>query len=74
MVLVCGGIYEVRTKRDALFPVTAFKDSTTSKLFCESLRQAVIYYSSPVIILVVSFLHNLAFNAGTFYLALYYQV
>jgi hypothetical protein len=28
----------------------------------------------PVIILVVTFLHNFAFNAGTFYLALYYQV
>jgi hypothetical protein len=27
-----------------------------------------------VIILVVTFLHNFAFNAGTFYLALYYQV
>jgi len=27
-----------------------------------------------VIILAISFLHNVAFNAGTFYLALYYQV
>jgi hypothetical protein len=27
-----------------------------------------------VIILVITFLHNFAFNAGTFYLALYYQV
>jgi hypothetical protein len=31
VVLFCGGIYEVRTKRDALFPVTAFKDPTASK-------------------------------------------
>lgn len=29
---------------------------------------------TPVIILVINFLHNFAFNAGTFYLALYYQV
>ncbi|KAJ2920214.1 hypothetical protein MD484_g87, partial [Candolleomyces efflorescens] len=28
---------------------------------------------TAVIILVISFLHNFAFNAGTFYLALYYQ-
>lgn len=27
-----------------------------------------------MITLVVTFLHNLAFNAGTFYLALYFQV
>jgi len=54
-VLVCGGIYEVHTKRDALFPVTAFTDLTT------------------VIILLVTFLHNFAFNSGTFYLALFFQ-
>ncbi|GJE87743.1 MFS general substrate transporter [Phanerochaete sordida] len=54
-VLILGGCYEVRTKRDALFPRTAFVDSTT------------------IIILVVNFLHNLCFNAGTFYLALYFQ-
>ncbi|TFK41327.1 amino acid permease ScVBA-like protein [Crucibulum laeve] len=28
---------------------------------------------TTVVILVISFLHNFAFNAGTFYLALYYQ-
>ncbi|EJF66452.1 amino acid permease ScVBA-like protein [Dichomitus squalens LYAD-421 SS1] len=55
VVLVLGAIYEVRTKRDALFPPIAFKDRTI------------------VIILAVTFLHNLAFNAGTFYLALYFQ-
>lgn len=27
-----------------------------------------------MLILIVSFLHNFAFNAGTFYLALYFQV
>ncbi|KAI6031973.1 amino acid permease ScVBA-like protein [Pisolithus microcarpus] len=55
LVLVMGGFYEVHTKRDALFPPSAFKDSTV------------------VIILVITFLHNFAFNAGTFYLALYFQ-
>ncbi|KAI6159605.1 amino acid permease ScVBA-like protein [Pisolithus thermaeus] len=55
LVLVLGGFYEVHTKRDALFPPSAFKDLTV------------------VIILVITFLHNFAFNAGTFYLALYFQ-
>ena len=27
-----------------------------------------------VVVLIASFFHNVAFNAGTFYLALYYQV
>ncbi|KAI1797613.1 amino acid permease ScVBA-like protein [Ganoderma leucocontextum] len=55
VVLLLGVTYEVRTKRDALFPPIAFKDRTI------------------MITLVVTFLHNLAFNAGTFYLALYFQ-
>ncbi|KAH9853062.1 amino acid permease ScVBA-like protein [Lenzites betulinus] len=55
LVLVIAALYEVRTKRDALFPPIAFKDRTI------------------VITLATSFLHNFAFNAGTFYLALYFQ-
>ncbi|KAH9947709.1 amino acid permease ScVBA-like protein [Amylocystis lapponica] len=55
VVLVGGGLYEVRTKRDALFPPIMFKDLTI------------------VIILIIVFLHNFAFNAGTFYLALFFQ-
>ncbi|KAH7918405.1 MFS general substrate transporter [Leucogyrophana mollusca] len=55
VILACGGFYEVRTTRDALFPPAAFKNITA------------------IIILVITFLHNLAFNAGTFYLALYFQ-
>ena len=39
VVLFCGGIYEVRTKRDALFPVTAFKDPTASELSGNHLKQ-----------------------------------
>ncbi|OJT04785.1 hypothetical protein TRAPUB_4579, partial [Trametes pubescens] len=55
LVLVVAGFYEVRTKRDALFPPIAFRDRTI------------------VITLATTFLHNFAFNAGTFYLALYFQ-
>ncbi|KAI8995388.1 amino acid permease ScVBA-like protein [Trametes punicea] len=55
LVLVSGAFYEVRTKRDALFPPLAFKDRTI------------------VITLATTFLHNFAFNAGTYYLALYFQ-
>lgn len=72
-MLICGGVYEVRTRREALFPVTVFTDPTTSK----SISSSILTRSAQaqiVIILVVTFLHNIAFNAGTFYLALYYQV
>ncbi|PCH33378.1 MFS general substrate transporter [Wolfiporia cocos MD-104 SS10] len=55
IILICAGFYEVRTKRDALFPLAIFKDPTI------------------IIVLVVIFLHNFAFNAGTFYLALFFQ-
>lgn len=55
LILVLGGVYEMHTKRDALFPPSAFRNFTV------------------VIILVVTFLHNFAFNSGTFYLALYFQ-
>ncbi|TCD70655.1 hypothetical protein EIP91_002376 [Steccherinum ochraceum] len=55
LVLGCGGVYEVRTSRDALFPASAFKNITT------------------MIILIINFLHNFVFTAGTFYLALYFQ-
>ena len=33
----------------------------------------VLTYSAGTI-LIISFLHNFAFNSGTFFLALYYQV
>ncbi|KZT19400.1 MFS general substrate transporter [Neolentinus lepideus HHB14362 ss-1] len=55
VLLGTGAVYEINTKRDALFPVAAFKDRTA------------------VVILIVTFLHQFAFNAGTFYLALYFQ-
>ncbi|KAJ6519489.1 amino acid permease ScVBA-like protein [Mycena sanguinolenta] len=55
LILVCGGVYETRTKRDCLFPAATFSDLRT------------------IIVLVITFFHNVAFNAGTFYLALFYQ-
>ncbi|KAJ7275380.1 major facilitator superfamily domain-containing protein [Mycena haematopus] len=55
LILMCGGVYETRTKRDCLFPPATFSDLRT------------------IIVLVVTFFHNVAFNAGTFYLALFYQ-
>ncbi|KAF7339950.1 hypothetical protein MVEN_01912700 [Mycena venus] len=55
LILVCGGVYETRTKRDCLFPAATFSDRRT------------------IIVLVITFFHNVAFNAGTFYLALFYQ-
>lgn len=75
VVLIVAGFYEVRTTRDALFPRTAFTDRTTSEsLGSAQLLTRGIHFCLPVIILVVNFLHNLCFNAGTFYLALYFQV
>lgn len=32
VVLVCGGFYEVYTKREALFPPTTFKDLSAGKI------------------------------------------
>ncbi|KDQ30498.1 hypothetical protein PLEOSDRAFT_23492 [Pleurotus ostreatus PC15] len=54
-ILVIGGVYEVFTTREALFP---------KQVFCNS---------TAIIVFILSFLHNVAFNAGTFYLALYFQ-
>ncbi|KAJ7785953.1 amino acid permease ScVBA-like protein [Mycena metata] len=55
VILVGGGVYETRTKRDCLFPAATFSDWRT------------------IIVLLITFFHNVAFNAGTFYLALFYQ-
>ncbi|KAJ7129981.1 amino acid permease ScVBA-like protein [Mycena crocata] len=55
VILVCGGVYETRTKRECLFPSATFSDIRT------------------IVVLAITFFHNVAFNAGTFYLALFYQ-
>lgn len=36
--------------------------------------QQSLMFMFTVLILFVNFLHNFAFNAGTFYLSLYFQV
>ncbi|KAJ7630607.1 major facilitator superfamily domain-containing protein [Roridomyces roridus] len=54
-ILLGGGVYETRTKRECLFPAATFRDRRT------------------MVILAITFFHNVAFNAGTFYLALFYQ-
>ena len=74
VVLVLGGIYEVRTKRDALFPPIAFRDRTIGTGTIRILLGKRSLTCVTVITLAVTFLHNFAFNAGTFYLALYFQV
>lgn len=75
IILVCGSVYEAYTTRDSLFPPSMFKNLTASM----SLPSSGYCYSrlilwTPVTILVIAFLHNFVFNAGTFYLALFYQV
>lgn len=56
IVLILGGLYEVKTTREPLFPPVAFRDHNV------------------VAILVITFLHNVAFTAGTFYLVIYFQI
>lgn len=73
LVLVVAGFYEVRTKRDALFPPIAFRDRTIGEYPINSGRGTLLTIV-VVITLATTFLHNFAFNAGTFYLALYFQV
>lgn len=73
VILICGGFYELRTKREALFPRAIFNNLTTGKKMKAKLRETQLRFSTGII-LVVTFLHNFAFNAGTFYLALYFQV
>lgn len=74
VILVCAGFYEVHTTREALFPPAAFKSLTVGKKL--ALRGFLFgsWCEPIVIILTVTFLHNFAFTAGTFYLALYFQV
>jgi len=56
VVLVCGGLYEVHTNRDALFPATSFIDLTIGwcavvfarnidDIICD--RDCSYYYLSP---------------------------
>ena len=75
VVLICAGLYERKTTREPLFPPTTFSDLTTGAVSFSVHRCNLLTCSSAAVsILVITFLHNFAFTAGTFYLALYYQV
>lgn len=73
-VLLCGGIYEKYTTRECLFPPTTFTDPTTGTKPSIARRDTIFTCGSTVIILVISFLHQVTFTSGTFYLSLFYQV
>lgn len=72
-LLISAGVHEVHTSRDALFPRAIFSNFNISMSTMFSLG-AIFPDLLLVILLIVSLLHNVAFNTGTFYLALYYQV
>jgi len=72
LVLLYGGYHEKHTSKECLFPPTTFNDLSTGYLLHFIFKSLSEYYL--VVILSITFLHNFAFNAGTFYLALFYQV
>jgi hypothetical protein len=72
-LLISAGFHEVYTTRDALFPRAIFNNFNIS-MSTVSFFGTIFSDILLVIILIVSLLHNVAFNTGTFYLALYYQV
>ena len=72
LLLIIGVVYEIRTPRVAVLPSALFRSRTEGKLCLIQYRIHLTEWT--VIILIASFFHNVAFNAGTFYLALYYQV
>lgn len=56
-------------------PPQYFKISQLVRSWLEYIfRYARLFLTGLVSVLVITFLHNFAFNSGTFYLALYYQV
>lgn len=48
--------------------------SVISELVCHFPFITSAYRQLPVIVMTITFFHNVTFNAGTFYLALFYQV
>ena len=74
VLLALGGVYEVRTSREALFPPQLFKDvscGTAAFLFRQIRHSRTIH---TVAILIVVFLHSFCFATGTYYIAIYFQV
>lgn len=75
--MLLGVVYEMRTQREPLFPKSMFYSQTVGKfiiVIVVFMRNSDATAMCTGIILIISFLHNFAFNAGTFFLALYYQV
>jgi hypothetical protein len=72
LLLLYAGYHEKHTSRECLFPSTTFNNLSTGY----SLHFIFTHPSeiSLAVILIITFLHNFAFSAGTFYLALFYQV
>ena len=72
LLLLYAGYHEKHTSRECLFPPTTFNNLSTGYLF-------LFIFTRPsetilAVILIITFLHNFAFSAGTFYLALFFQV
>ena len=74
LILIIGYFYEKHTNRDALFPSRMLNNVTVGELLYDGINRHHLLTLSSGTILIISFLHNFAFNAGTFFLALYYQV
>ena len=73
-LLALGAVYEVKTPREALFPIQLFKDISCGTVTSVASLNAVFMDHGTVAILIVVFLHSFCFTAGTFYIAIYFQV
>ena len=73
LLLLFAGFHEKHTSKECLFPPTTLHNLSTGYLlpiiFHGSLSERLLG-----VILIITFLHNFAFSAGTFYLALFFQV
>lgn len=73
-LLALGAVYEVVTSREALFPPQLFKDVSCGTVISPFRQTHHSPITRTVAILVVVFLHSFCFTAGTFYVAIYFQV
>jgi hypothetical protein len=73
-ILLLGVFYESRTTRDALFPLNLILQLPIGKLnpIANKLYRSIKPFTASILLL--TFLHNVAFTAGTYYLAIYFQV
>lgn len=73
LLLLYAGCHEKHTSRECLFPPTTLNNLSTGS-FLPFLFSRVPSDILLAVILIITFLHNFAFSAGTFYLALFFQV